>query len=72
MIHLNAKKAILAEMRRAEERLSMITKDYSIYYSYLPISHLLMSVGFLRDGMNSLNKDIEKEEKWMLNKNLNQ
>ena len=63
MIDTSIKKDILIILGPIEEALSKITKQYSIHYKDTAISHLLQSVGFLRDCLNTLKKDIIKESK---------
>jgi len=64
MISLSDKKLILITLGKAEVDLSSITKRYSIYYQESQaVAHLCQSVGYLRDAINSLNKEIIKESK---------
>lgn len=61
---LSVKKDILIELDKAQQSISKITMDISIYSSeYTFVAHLLQSVGFLRDSIRELSNDIIKQDK---------
>ena len=60
MIELQIKKEYLITLTKAENDISKITKDLCVYSEKnVWIRHLCISLGYLRDSINSLNKEIE-------------
>ena len=63
-LSLSENKVILLTLANAEQEISKITKDYAPFYQELPfLRHLLTSLGYLRNSITSLNKEIIRQDK---------